>query len=306
MPLPPLTFTGICVETVDRFFVTAVIDELANDKVDHTVLLSFSEGTWTSGMFSKHICGLVLNATVESELMCVSVDGDVHTISNSGKSKHRIDTSEQGPSRLVNLCVVRRIGESMFAAGMAQRVYRRVDPVSWEAFDAGVFVPREERTEPCGFLALAGSSEDHLCAAGLRGRIWTRGRDGWEENCSPTKVALTAVDLMSDGRFCVGGLLGTVLLGRPGAWSVLDHGETNDDFWGCATFGGKTYLATYKGIYCLSDDQSQLLPIELWDGSPPSTAVLHVAGDSLWSIGQKDLSYSRDGEVWQSVQPEVD
>ena len=116
MPLPPLTFTGICVETVDRFFVTAVIDELANDKVDHTVLLSFSEGTWTSGMFSKHICGLVLNATVESELMCVSVDGDAHTFSVSGKSKHRIDSSEHGPSRLVNLCAVRRIGESVFAA----------------------------------------------------------------------------------------------------------------------------------------------------------------------------------------------
>ena len=306
MPFPPLTFTRICVETVDRFFVTAVIDELANDKVDHTVLLSLSEGTWTSGMFSKHMCGLALKATVDSDLICVSVDGDVHAIADSGNSKHRIDSSEQGPSQLVTLRVVRRIGESLFAAGMAQRVYRMVDHVTWEAFDEGVFIPREERTEPCGFLALAGSSEDDLCAAGLRGRLWTRSKDGWEENCSPTNIALTAAAIMSDGRFCVGGLLGTVLLGRAGSWSVLEHGETKDDFWGCATFGGKTYLSTYKGIYCLSDDQSQLLPIELWDGSSPSTAVLHAASDSLWSIGQKDLSYSRDGEVWQSVHPQVD
>lgn len=306
MPLPPITFTGICVHSPDKFHLSAVIDELASDNVDHTVLLTYDDGKWESGMFSTHICGLVLPNADAPDLMCVSVDGDVHILSKDGKSKHQIDTSENGPSHLVQLKVVQRIGASVFAAGMARRVYRLESDGGWSAVDENVFVPRSQRTEPCGFWALAGNSETDMCAAGLRGELWIHNDTGWQQQESPTNVALTSSATMTNGEFCVAGLVGTVLCGRADSWRVVEHETTAKDFWGCATFAESTYLATYDGIYRLNDDQSELVPIDLAPVSNPSTALLHASGGTLWSVGQKDLIFTRDGIEWQRVVPQTD
>lgn len=299
--LPELTYTGVRVVRHNHVHVKAVIDELAEERIDHAVLLRYTQSNWETRTVESAICGMWPTGENARSLLNVGVDGTVFEFMFPGKRTTQIDASSDGPSHLTPLRVVEGIGDHIYAAGMARQVYRQDRLGRWTRADQGTFVPRYQRTEPCGFLAIGGAREKEIYAAGLKGEIWAYDGSTWTQEDSPTNLALSCIAVMPSGEVCIAGLVGTIVHGRKGGWTIIQHDVTRCDFWGCRTFGGRVYLAGSDGIYVISDKLDTIEPIDLALRDGFTTAYLDAHDGTLWSVGHKDIARSSDGIEWTEV-----
>jgi hypothetical protein len=294
----PYTFTHIHVVGDETASFGAMDDELAEQNLDHALILRLKGTDWAHKSIETAVAG---SWALERDrrLLNVGVDGNVFIFEFPGTTMETIDGSERGPSELVTIRTVRGVGGKVYAAGMARMVYRREGDGQWVAVDAGTFVPRGERDKAEGFLAIDGRSAREIYAAGYQGEIWFYDEFNWERQDSPTNVALTTMAVTLEGDVHIAGLAGIYIVGRRGAWRVIEHHLHENDFWGMTFFDGYVYSATLNGIFCYVPDG--LEPVDLNLERHVSTAYLDARGGVMWSAGHKDLLRTNDGVTWTAI-----
>lgn len=300
--VPAHTFTGVCVAEPNRVYVPAISDRLAEEGLDHTLIFRRRDDTWTHIPFDVAINSVCVTDPTSSSLslFCMSGAGEVTVHTLGGSSVEVVDDSSEGPNDLLQLRCIRPIGRRIYAVGLGRHAYRRTQPGVWEAFDEGVFVPRDRRTAPVGFEAIDGLRENAIYAAGYLGEIWYYDGTGWLQQDSPTNVVLNCLRCRTADEVFIGGMSGTIIRGSNGSWEVLEQDETEEDFWGMTIFQGSVYLANYDGVFMLDGDTVETVDMGLT--RTITTAYLDADDKVMWSVGQKHLAVTEDGKTWSMVE----
>lgn len=293
-----MTLTGVAIRNRDEVFLSAILDEHADENPDHCMVLRHHGGVFRQLLLNHAVCAMPVPPAADLPMFFIGPHGDVTLAGSSGLSAESVDESDRGPSPMVLLRDAAWIGGALYACGMARMVYRRGRDGDWQAIDQGVFVPRETRDRAVGFHALGGRMEECIICVGQYGEIWWYDGMRWTQEDSPANVPLTGVCVREQGDVVVVGMAGVLLAGRPGAWRVVDHGATEADFWGIAEFYGDVYVSCYDGVFRLAGDT--LEPVDMGAG-PVSTGKLAAGDGVLWSVGAKDALYTADGAAWTRV-----
>lgn len=293
------TYTDVFVFNKEKVFVAAISDELEDRGEDHALIFRWHQQKWVHWPITTAVGSLCVVDKPETMVFAMGIDGIVHVIKAPPNAIEVVDDSDNGPSKLVHLKCIRLIGNHVYVAGMARRVYRRETAGTWTAIDAGVFVPRAERDRGVGFNAIDGVSEQAIYAVGYDGEIWRYDGRRWYQEPSLTNVALTCVRCIGSDTVYAAGLAGVVLRSVNGTWETLNHDATQDDFWGMTVFEGRLYLAAYEGLFVV--DGNDLLSVDMNLPERASTAYLDAKDGVMWSVGQKDLAYTDDGTIWKVV-----
>ncbi|HZX47839.1 MAG TPA: hypothetical protein VFF47_01320 [Nitrospirota bacterium] len=295
-----LTYTGVFVYRRNHVIVSTIVDEFAEDQRDHALVYHWMDNDWAQQLIDNSICGSCAINEGGAKIFNVGVDGKVAVRAlPTGESVEVVDTTGDSPNYSETLRCVRVIDNYIYVAGMARQVYRRETSNRWIRMDQGVYVPRGQRTKAVGFLDIDGTPED-LYAVGYKGEIWYYNGKGWDQEDSPTNVALTKIFYVQPSVVYIAGLAGTLLCGCHGSWRAIRQETTNEDFWGITEFRGRIYLANYDGVYVLDGNSLHLIDFGL--GRKFTTAYLHAADGVMWSAGSKDLAYTEDGVIWIEVE----
>lgn len=306
---PNYIFNGVCIAGHDEVYVSSSIQQLNEDRIDNTVIHHYRKGEWTAT--SKAIWGCAGIQPLfgnDRGIMCVATAGEVLEFPDKGREEgfvesqgEHVDSSSDGPSELVQLKCVEKIGSRIYCAGFARRVYWRNLNRSWTSIDDGIFVPRRLRTKAVGFLGIGGLSENELYAVGLNGEIWSCCNSQWAEESSPTNVILNTISVLPNGLVCIGGMVGVVICGRAGQWQILQHDLTEEAFWDSTVFHGRVYLANNEGVFVLNETFDELE--QVYDGSElvSSTSYLSACDGVMWSVGEKSIVRTENGLDWYEV-----
>lgn len=306
---PDYVLTGVRVVSRDEVYVSSSIRQLVEERVDHAVLHRYTPEGRKGLSLIWSTAGMTPLPGEGGGLLWVSIDGEVLEIPRD-QSEHieasqgeQVDTSEDGPSTLVHLRTVQRIGSSVYCAGFARRVYRRDQERQWSAVDKGTFVARRQRKRPIGFFALGGRDETLFYAAGLGGEIWSCNQGAWTQESSPTNLALHTMAVLPTGQICIAGMSGVVLTGSAGRWKVIEQDLTEEPFWGSTLFQGRVYLANDDGVFVLNDALDDL-ELVLENGEKTRrTSYLDARDGVMWSVGDKAIARTEDGTQWVDVAP---
>lgn len=241
-------------------------------------------------------------------VVCVATSGEVFEFPSRGSEEdfiesqgEHVDSSPDGPSELVHLRCVEKIGASIYCAGYARRVYRRNSRRGWTAVDQGTFVSRERRTKSIGFLGIGGLSENEIYAVGLGGEIWSCVGGQWTEESSPTNVVLNTISILPNGLACVAGMVGVVIFGRAGQWQTVRQDLTREAFWGSTVFQGRVYLANNEGIFVLSESLDEIEQVHAGAELAATTSHLDAGDEVMWSVGEKGIIRTYNGRDWHEV-----
>ena len=298
-PPKKVTYTGAYVFARDLAYVKGVVDTLNRDRVDHTAILRWSNGTWGQYMIPGCVASHCVIPESDRTVLCLVIDGSVHRATPNGFSWEHIDESEAGPNLLRHMTDIRPIGQSVYAAGMARMVYKRSGPGSWSRFDNGMRSPRSD-PHITGFLSIDGCDEGSIYAVGFKGEMWYYDGKKWNPIDSPTNVKLEQVRCISPEQVFACGARGIVLKGNRDRWSVVSHDATTKTLWGMEYFQESIYLADHSAIYTLKKDTLHQVDVGL--NKEITTRNLHAKDGSLWSVGDKHIMVF-DGRKWTELTP---
>jgi hypothetical protein len=79
---------------------------------------------------------------------------------------------------------------------------------------------------------------------------------------------------------------------------MIEHGITEEDFWGIAWYAGRLFLSTMRLVYALVNGSLQ--QVDFGAEAPRTCFQLSAADGVLWSIGAKDVM-SYDGSTWARI-----
>jgi hypothetical protein len=150
-----------------------------------------------------------------------------------------------------------------------------------------------------GFNSIDGFSQRDLYAVGFEGEIWSYDGKTWTQIDSPTSVPLQPVLCAPDGNVYAAGNSGTLLKGRGSAWQVIDLGDFDETIWDICWFKERLYIGASRDLLVLgpSGATSVNMPLQ----APRTFGHFATNGEVLWSIGQKTLVYTHDGNTWTEV-----
>ncbi len=178
---------------------------------------------------------------------------------------------------------------------MDHHVYHQNGHGNWT--DISVDRMREEDIVR-GFEALCGPASTELYAFGFDGAIYSRIHDRWDKIDSPTNLTLKAATFTGDRLFVVG-LMGTILAGRGNDWRIIEQNETEEDFFGAATYNGASFISNEVELYRLADRELELeIVADEEDVAPIGPLVEGYTG--IWSVGTDDI-LKFDGDNWDIV-----
>jgi hypothetical protein len=280
--------------------VTAVIDEYAEDNLDHTMMFRRIDGQWKHRLIDNSIGSVCFIEEPELKILNMGVNGEITVATLPGVTTEQVGSSEQGTSYSVLLRCIRKIGTHVYVAGMARRVYRREAPNRWIAIDQGVFVPREQREGAIGFNSIDGLHEQAIYSVGYRGEIWFFDGNKWIPQETSTNIVLTGVKCIPNEEVYACGMAGIILRGKTDRWEIIEQDITKEDFWGITYFHENIYLSNYDGVFKL--DNGNLILVNMGLSSEVSTAYLDANDGVLWSVGNKDLVYTENGKTWTVVE----
>lgn len=227
----------------------------------------------------------------QNSWMILGARGEVLWIADTALPEtFRKDRVAVGPQP--SFTAVHRFAAGLAVAQMARRIYWS-DGHEWQPL--GTNLTLEKPGELVGFESLA-ATDDELYACGWGGEIWFLKDGVWQEVHSPTNIILTsAASQQSELIMC--GRLGTILRGRRDRWAIVEHHQTDEDFWSVATFQGRVYLSSMQAIYELVDDR--LVPVD--DGSTTGSYYHLSANDQIMvSTGARSVLVT-DGTEWHEI-----
>ena len=195
------------------------------------------------------------------------------------------------------LCHVRAIDGKAYAVGMDRQVYRRDDANTWTCIDTGCRPKKKGKI--VGFMCIDGFNANDIFAAGVGGDLWHSDGTNWTKIDVPTNLILQNIVCAGDGKVYICGQMGLLIVGRGDTWTVIEHGVTEDAFWGIAWFKDKLYLSTMNEVYVW--DGNALKPVAWGKDRPDTCYHLTACPDEMWSIGAKDLM-AFDGTKWKRIE----
>jgi hypothetical protein len=300
-----LTFTGVTVHGPDLAVVTTVRGDVPDDAdITHELVYIHEAGEWS--VYDAKDQNIV-DATIDGsgdEVALLSSDGFVLRLLTTGTKREEIDSSDDGPSSLVQMRQMRRWPDAEVAVGMARRVYSlRKGEQKWTPIDGECFVPRARRKAAVGFNGFDGWSSSDLVAVGYKGEIWLRRESTWTQLDSPTNVTLMSVACAPNTEiFAAVGLAGVVVIGRANALTVLDREHPWGDLWSVVHFNDSFYFAGDQGVFRLSGPNYRSVEIvKLSSRGKPTAGYLSHGGGVLWSAGDRDMFVTSDAVTWKRV-----
>lgn len=296
-----LTYTGVYVHHKEHIIVPSIIDEFEDDNRDHGIVLHFIEEEWAQHLIDDNsICGVTSIHEPQTKFFVAGVDGRIDIADKSGPSQEFVDQSDRRPDYSKTIRCIKRIGDKIYATGMARQVYVRNQDNKWSQLDKGVYVPSGQMENVSGFLDIDGYQNGILYAVGYEGEIFFFDGKNWTQEDSITNVALTCMKVLSEEDVVIAGMAGVIIRGSHGKWKVIEHEETKEDFWGVTTFQSKIYLSNYEGIFIL--DGESLSKIDMNMPSDFTTAYIDSADGIICSVGQKNIALSTDGIHWNEIE----
>jgi len=227
-------------------------------------------------------------------------EGRVAILTPTGSQEEMIDPSPQGPLGRGPIRDLRKIGNQLYACGMARQVYHRA-ATGWTRQDQGVVLPLGA-TKIAGFNSLDGLNEGDIYAVGYGGEIWRRVGGNWQQIVSPTNVILNRVKVVGPDRVFACGQKGVLLAGSSNQWRQIDHDATTDQLWGMDWFNNALYVSSEDALYRF-DGAETLEPVNVKLGKGWTFGHLHSHDGVLWSFGTKHLAWTEDGVHWNDGFP---
>ena len=293
-----ISFTRGFVFERSRIYVTAVVDDLNEHGVVHSLMLRWADGKWghwliEAGIVSHCVCSIPNGRLV----FALSEDGEIQVADGTNVRWESLASLRTRPG-LGNLISIRLIGNSVYVVGMQRQVYRRgLAGGGWMHADRGCVVPPGS-LEIASFASICGVSEENIYAVGFYGQLWHWNGTQWTKLDSPTNVKLEAVCCVNQETTYIAGARGLVFKGKESVWNQVMNTSCELTFWGIAEFQGEVYLSTDQGVICkIKDDEVVLVETGL---EPISTFDLHASDGILLSTGRKDLVFF-DGSEWQRL-----
>lgn len=269
---------------------SCVIDELAGDKNEpHAALLEMHNGTVKPIGNRDH--SIVSACYSEGHQSGPAFLGDwgkfIHFV--NGETIEEDIAVKRGPLRKLAW-----IDGRFYAAGTSMQVFRRDGANKWTDISPSETLRKEFDQQ--NFESIDGFGAHELYAAGEFGVVWRFDGTDWHPVQSQTNACFYAVLCTKGGQVYTAGQYGTVLRGRQDNFELLCSEPGIIDIWSVAEYHGDIYLAGFTALFILDvEDELTLIPEPLKIAN--SFSELVVGGDTLWSLGMKDVLIF-DEEYW--------
>lgn len=283
------------VELADKRFVVAAQDPaFSQAATPHTGYSYWSaQNGWDEiGVKGRVTVDLTTN---EDATMILSTDqaGIIYETDGTTGLNTGLGGSETDPLDQEIRCV-QRIGDHIFAAGVARQVYMRQSGGSWHKISTTDMMQPDK---PMAFQGICGNEPNAVYAAGFGGELWRWNGKIWRQIASPTNIVFNAI--ASGPNACVAvGMAGQVAIGIGDAWDMVEHDATNEPFWSVQAYHDAFYLTALSGIYRLKD--GHLEAFRDVDDTMRTVYGLSTGPSGLWSVGSSDIALF-DGETWQTI-----
>jgi hypothetical protein len=293
-PLADLIIRTGTVRLPDVGYLLAADPRREEEEEPHTVFFKWSGGEFKPGSmnFSAHSCCLISDPGLA--LVCVGGNGHYSITTPAAKPVGNIFENSlpkaTGP-RYGDISSVSTVAGKAIAVGVGGLAYRLDTLSGWTRIDEGL-------PESFDAMSVHGFGADDLYAVGSRGDIWRYDGQNWSKCDTPTNANLNSVCCAPDGMVYAAGRGGVLLSGRATTWKMIEHRETEDDFWDLEWFSGELYLSTMSALFCLRN--GELRRRQFGKDVPGTCYHLSATSDVLWSIGEEDV-LSFDGKNWTRV-----
>lgn len=275
-----------------QLLVAAHADEMLKKGVVETTLLWF-DGSRMSVV--EVIDDLVRSIAVSGGgFVLVGEDGVFRQVEN-GRVLRQLDLSSSDPAPRGPIRACHAVGRSVVIAGFNGTVLR-LDQGSDDPLDASGGMSIGD----VNFQAMTGGRIDDLRAIDSSGGVWRFDGSGWRSDGSPTNLVLTALCQCDDGRFVAVGRHGILLEGTSDGWQVVDFGIPSFDIYSVCEWKREIYVAGTRGLLSLSFADRTARMVDTGPAGLGSFYHVIGAGDSLWSVGPKDIGVLRRGQ-WRSL-----
>lgn len=289
-----MSFIAGCVGIGWTFGVLAQLEDQNAEPIDAWQVGFWANGEWCSEVvLNFKPVALTQFAGKTDTWVVLGMDGEIAWIQGVNGKSPQIRIEQIGDGSLPAFTMIRNFRDGLVATGMGRWVFY-LERNRWSNLGSG-FAP-DQPNELIGFEALE-SVEGELYACGWRGEIWWCENGLWRLADSPTNLILTSMTAHPAGRLITCGRLGMVLVGRRDSWNIIDHQQTDEDFWSVAVFQGRTYLCSMCAIYEL--DAERLSPVD--DGSDSDSYYSLSANNVIMlSVGENAIRLT-DGKDWRDI-----
>lgn len=285
------------------YIVIASSEKLEEDNVEHAFICKYKNGIWK---FWYEDFSVIKICSFEGHngpvLIEMGKNGEIVTGDSKGFRTEIIDDSDEAPSALRALNDIKLIDDYVYVAGMRRQVYRRLSNGNiWERYDEGMLVSKISK-EISGFLSIDGFNNSEIYAVGYGGEIWYFNGKSWKKVDTPTNLRLESIHCFNGEYAIAVGHAGIILRGRKDVWEIIPQDETMETFWDVDSIRKTIYITTDVGIIYKIENNKL---IEIDTGFPDiTTGSLHSNGNSLLSIGEKDILLT-DNTYWKKVDPPI-
>ena len=292
------SFTTGVVRYKDLFYLIATEDKLARKQTPHASILTWDQGQWGQGDVEWTAVSVCAVKYPQEQMVAVGETGEAQVCGSGEEHDEEIRDGVVKPDDRGDLRFVRSIGGHAYATGMDRQVYRRQGRDEWVCIDESMR-PAKDDESLVGFNGIDGVSEKEIFAVGFQGAIWHYNGRTWKELQSPTNIVLSSVCCAGDGNVYACGRRGTLLRGDRRRWEVIDHGKSNEDFWGLAWYQNKLYVSSLRRVLTLEKGDR----LRMVDMDEPVTSAYHLSAQDgvLLSIGPKDVMLN-DGAKWIRIE----
>lgn len=290
------SFVCGAVQDANLAYLTVVIDEFAQKRIPHGILMQCHAGRFQRISAAKW--NIVSLAVLREPMHCVVALGEtgVVLVAGAGSIKQEDLGAEAAVGRLVPLRSVTTFGANAYAVGMRRQAYQRTPGGIWHPIHGDMLEP-PNREAVHGFETLLALSDEEIYAAGWEGEIWRFDGVGWFRVPTLTNLIITNLALADDGRVYACGQAGLMLVGRGDYWDVLESGTT-EDLWSIKSFKGRLFASGFRNVFEWKD--GALEPVAEVAALTNSCYSLSTNGEALWSVGPKSVLVS-DGTAWHRI-----
>lgn len=250
---------------------------------------------WGSTLMKWAAVELTCTVRPSPTIFVLGREGEILIGDAGGFREERIDDSGVSPLRRGPMRNIRNVSETVFAVGMAMQVYRRLGDNTWRRHEFGL--PTEQPAlKVVGFNSVDGPAVDDLYAVGWGGEIWHHNGEAWQQQESPTNLALFDVLAVSPSLIYACGQEGTIVKGYSGQWGIVDFLGVKADFRSMAWFNNKLFLADGHALYVL--DNGVLSAVDFGVGAIVPSSHVHANEGILLSVAGKEVFITADGATW--------
>lgn len=278
----------------DAGFIYACDPKKEELQVPHAITIRWAGGEFATGECNYDAHSACVIAYPEPGLVDVAAAGYYSVNTKGGLiSQDIFECSQPDPDkpRSGGIRAVAAIAGKAYAVGIRGMVYRLDDISRWTRIDNGL-------PDSFNAQAISGFDEADIYVVGRHGELWHFNGAKWRKIELPTNKNLTAIKCAGNGVVYIAGYGGMLVHGRNDTWEVINHDETEDDFWDVEFFKGNVYLSTMSDVFLLVN--SGLNSLDFGSDSPDSCYQLSVAENVMWSSGEFDVM-AFDGAKWTRV-----